>query len=86
LSSPWPRAASRDCTPVNTLLASGLLWSVFDDGRYVEVGILKANTGNQVYDVPSDTTLDGWVGVTIWCKRFSVSFGAAELHKTLNTA
>jgi hypothetical protein len=60
-------------------------WSVFDDGRYVEVGTLKANKGNQVYDVPSDTSLDGLISVTIWCKRFSVSFGAAELHKTLNT-
>jgi hypothetical protein len=57
-------------------------WSVFDDGRYVEVGTLKANKGNQIYDVPSDTSLDGLISVTIWCKRFSVSFGAAELHKT----
>jgi hypothetical protein len=56
-------------------------WSVFDDGRYVEVGILKANNGSQVYDVPSDTSLDGLTSVTIWCKRFSVSFGAAELRK-----
>jgi hypothetical protein len=61
-------------------------WSVFDDGRYVEIGTLKANKGNQVYDVPSDTSLDGLVSVTIWCKRFSVSFGAAELHKALSTA
>ena len=44
-------------------------------------GTLKANKGNQVYDVPLDTSLDGLIRVTIWCKRFSVSFGAAELRK-----
>jgi hypothetical protein len=54
-------------------------WFVFDDGRYVEVGELKANRGNQVYDVPAGTDLKGLTSVTIWCKRFSVSFGAAQL-------
>jgi hypothetical protein len=54
-------------------------WHVFDDGRYVELGRLKGNRGNQVYDVPAGTDLTGLVSVTIWCKRFSVSFGAAEL-------
>jgi hypothetical protein len=54
-------------------------WHLFDDGRYVEVGRLKANRGNQVYDVPRDADLTGLTSVTIWCKRFAVSFGAAEL-------
>jgi hypothetical protein len=57
-------------------------WHVFDDGRYVELGRLKGNRGNQVYDVPAGTDLTGLVSVTIWCKRFSVSFGAAELTAT----
>jgi Electron transfer DM13 len=55
-------------------------WHVFDDGRYVEVGRLKGNKGNQVYDVPQGTNLDGLTSVTIWCARFKVSFGAAQLH------
>ena len=55
-------------------------WHVFDDGRYVELGRLKANQGNQVYDVPTGTDLDGLTSVSIWCKRFAVSFGAAELQ------
>jgi hypothetical protein len=55
-------------------------WHVFDDGRYVELGSLKANRGNQVYDVPAGTDLAGLTSVTIWCKRFSVSFGAAALN------
>ncbi len=54
-------------------------WHVFDDGRYVELGPLKANNGNQVYDVPAGPDLDGVTRVTIWCKRFAVSFGAARL-------
>ncbi len=54
-------------------------WFVFDDGRYVELGPLKANNGNQIYDVPHGTDLDGLMSVTIWCKRFAVSFGAAQL-------
>jgi hypothetical protein len=54
-------------------------WHVFDDGRTVELGRLKGNRGNQVYDVPAGTDLTGLISVTIWCKRFAVSFGAAAL-------
>jgi hypothetical protein len=54
-------------------------WTVFDDGRYVELGPLKGNKGTQNYDVPSEVSIDEYRSVTIWCKRFSVSFGAADL-------
>ncbi|MDG6107489.1 DM13 domain-containing protein [Dactylosporangium aurantiacum] len=54
-------------------------WQLFDDGRYVELGKLKGNKGDQVYAIPAGTDLTGLRSVTIWCKRFSVSFGAAEL-------
>ena len=54
-------------------------WKVFDDGRYVEVGRLKGNQGTQVYDVPQDVDVADYRSVSIWCKRFSVSFGAATL-------
>ncbi|MBB5869305.1 hypothetical protein F4553_002684 [Allocatelliglobosispora scoriae] len=54
-------------------------WYVFDDGRHVELGKLKGNRGDQVYAVPAGVDLTGLRSVTIWCKRFSVSFGAAEL-------
>jgi len=54
-------------------------WRVFDDGRWVELGKLKGNKGNQVYDVPADADPTTLRSVTIWCKRFSVSFGAAAL-------
>ncbi|ADD43913.1 DM13 domain-containing protein [Stackebrandtia nassauensis] len=54
-------------------------WFVFDDGYYVELGELKGNKGDQVYEVPDDVDLDKVTSVSVWCKRFSVSFGAAEL-------
>jgi hypothetical protein len=54
-------------------------WRVFDDGHWVELGKLKGNKGNQVYDVPDGTDLGTLRSVTIWCKRFAVSFGAAAL-------
>jgi hypothetical protein len=56
-------------------------WRVFDDGKWVELGKLKGNRGNQVYDIPKSVDLAKFRSVTIWCKRFSVSFGAAELHE-----
>jgi hypothetical protein len=54
-------------------------WRVFDDGRWVELGELKGNRGNQVYEIPADADLTALRSVAIWCKRFSVSFGAAAL-------
>lgn len=56
-------------------------WSVFDDGKYVNLGALKGNIGSQNYEIPSDVNLDEFTSVSIWCARFFVSFGAAELIK-----
>ncbi|GAA4090366.1 DM13 domain-containing protein [Actinomadura miaoliensis] len=55
-------------------------WGVFDDGAYVELGKLKGNKGDQNYAIPADADLDELTSVSIWCKRFKVSFGAAELR------
>ncbi|MEH0845764.1 DM13 domain-containing protein [Micromonospora sp. CPCC 205711] len=54
-------------------------WDVFDDGRWVELGRLKGNRGDQAYPIPAGTDLTGLTSVSIWCKRFAVSFGAAPL-------
>lgn len=54
-------------------------WHVFDDGAWVELGHLKGNQGNQVYELPDDVDPGDYTSVSIWCKRFSVSFGAAPL-------
>ncbi len=57
-------------------------WRVFDDGRYVDLGSLKGNQGNQNYAIPDGVDLTDLTSVAIWCDRFSVSFGAAELIPT----
>ncbi|WP_409496715.1 DM13 domain-containing protein [Amycolatopsis sp. cmx-11-12] len=56
-------------------------WFVFDDGAHVSAGKLKGNKGSQNYTLPAGTDLARYSSVTIWCDRFDVSFGAAELTK-----
>ncbi|MGV9454100.1 DM13 domain-containing protein [Streptomyces sp. NPDC003635] len=56
-------------------------WRVFDDGEYVSLGKLKGNKGSQNYVVPADLDLNRYSSVSIWCDRFDVSFGAAELAR-----
>lgn len=48
---------------------------------FVNLGKLKANNGNQNYNIPSDTNLLKYNTVLIWCKAFSVLFGSAEFNK-----
>jgi hypothetical protein len=55
-------------------------WTVFDDGRHVDLGDLKGNIGSSNYLIPADADLTGLSSVSIWCARFHVSFAAAELH------
>jgi Electron transfer DM13 len=57
-------------------------WHVFDDGIHVDLGSLKGNLGNQLYPIPDDVNLARLQSVTIWCDRFDVSFGAAQLAPT----
>jgi hypothetical protein len=45
----------------------------------VDLGALKGNVGNQNYAISSDVDLDKYDTVVIWCRRFTVAFGAAEL-------
>ncbi|MGI5192617.1 DM13 domain-containing protein [Streptomyces sp. CA-288835] len=56
-------------------------WHVFDDGKYVSLGKLKGNKGSQNYALPSDVDPSTYNSVSIWCDRFDVSFGAAELGR-----
>ena len=57
-------------------------WGVFDDGRWVDLGELKGNIGSSNYALPAGTDPTGLTSVSIWCDRFNVSFGAAELVPT----
>lgn len=55
-------------------------WYVFDDGVYLDLGALKANKGDQNYQIPAAAELGDFSSVSIWCARFAVSFAAAELN------
>lgn len=57
-------------------------WGVFDDGAHESLGKLKGNRGDQNYALPAGLDLDRFTSVSIWCARFSVSFGAAELTRS----
>jgi hypothetical protein len=46
---------------------------------FVNLGALKASSGNQNYEIPDDTDLNKYNKVLIWCKAFGVLFGSAEL-------
>ena len=48
----------------------------------VNLGKLKANVGNQNYDILEGTDLEKYNKVLIWCTSFSVLFGSSELTAT----
>jgi Electron transfer DM13 len=47
--------------------------------RYVDLGQLKANHGNQNYLLPAGTDPARFRSAVIWCKRFAVGFAVAPL-------
>jgi len=47
--------------------------------EFINLGDLKANKGNQNYEIPDDVDLEKYNKVLIWCKSFGVLFGSAEL-------
>ncbi len=51
-------------------------------GRYVDdtlIGLLKANTGKQIFPIPASMDISGFDTIFIWCEKFSVSLGKAAL-------
>ncbi|MDH4277876.1 MAG: DM13 domain-containing protein [Acidimicrobiia bacterium] len=47
--------------------------------EYIDLGDLKGNIGSQNYEIPADVDLSVYDTVVIWCVRFGVGFGSAEL-------
>jgi hypothetical protein len=47
---------------------------------FIDLGEIKGNVGDQNYALGSDLDLARYRAVSIWCKRFSVNFGAAALR------
>ena len=54
-------------------------WYVAGGAPFVDLGPIKGNLGDQVYDIPADADLSQYRSVALWCVQFSVSFGAAQL-------
>jgi hypothetical protein len=46
---------------------------------FIDLGPIKGNVGDQNYTLGSDVDLSKYRSVSVWCKRFSVNFGAAPL-------
>jgi len=49
---------------------------------FVDLGVSTGNVGDQNYTLGGDLDLAKYRAVSIWCKRFSVNFGAAALRPT----
>ncbi|MGI0051860.1 MAG: DM13 domain-containing protein [Nitrososphaeraceae archaeon] len=47
--------------------------------NFIDLGRLKANNGDQNYQIPIDTDFNKYKYVLIWCQPFSVLFGSAQL-------
>jgi hypothetical protein len=46
---------------------------------FIDLGLIKGNIGDQNYTIGPDVDLSKYRTVSVWCKRFSVNFGAAPL-------
>jgi hypothetical protein len=55
----------------------------FGRSQHLDLGPLRANRGNTNYAIPRDADTAGVSSVILWCNRFGVSFGAAQLHHLL---
>jgi hypothetical protein len=53
-----------------------------ENAGFIDLGVIKGNIGDQNYTLPNDLDLAKYRAVSIWCKRFSVNFGAAALRPT----
>jgi len=50
-----------------------------DPNDFIDLGDLKGNVGEQNYEIPENVDLDLYSQVSIWCVRFGVGFGTADL-------
>jgi Electron transfer DM13 len=56
--------------------------AIVQKAGFVDLGVIKGNIGDQNYTLGNDLDLAKYRAVSIWCKRFSVNFGAAALRPT----
>ncbi|MBX9733183.1 MAG: DM13 domain-containing protein [Chitinophagaceae bacterium] len=81
----WLRTSGKDSlylTNFKTDAGPDLKVYLSTDSRassFVNLGDLKAFTGNQYYPIPAGKEPTDYKYVLIWCQRYSVLFGSAEL-------
>lgn len=56
-------------------------WYAYGE-RFVDLGALKGNLGNQNYVIPANVDLSRYKSAVIWCRRFAVGFGVAALERS----
>jgi hypothetical protein len=49
--------------------------------EFVDLGPLKATSGNVNYEIPSDTDLGKYRYALVWCEKFGVLFNYADLSQ-----
>ena len=54
-------------------------WFTAGGYDHIDLGPIKGNLGDQLYDIPGGVDLTVFRTVDLWCERFAVSFGAAAL-------
>jgi hypothetical protein len=54
--------------------------AIVEQAGFIDLGVIKGNIGDQNYTLSSNVDLTKYRAVSIWCKRFSVNFGAAPLR------
>ncbi|HYI46663.1 MAG TPA: DM13 domain-containing protein [Actinomycetota bacterium] len=55
-------------------------WYAYGE-RFVDLGSLKGNRGDQNYALPEGLDLSRFKSAVIWCRRFTVGFGVAPLER-----
>ena len=53
-------------------------WHAYGE-RFIDLGSLKGNRGDQNYEIPEGTDLSRYKSAVVWCRRFTVGFGVAPL-------
>jgi hypothetical protein len=56
-------------------------WYTAGSADFFDLGMIKGNQGNQVYEIPAQVDLAQYKSVDLWCVQFGVSFGAAQLRQ-----
>jgi electron transfer DM13 len=49
--------------------------------RFVDLGALKGNRGDQNYAIPRSVDVSKFRSAVIWCRRFTLGFGVAPLAR-----